>query len=233
MHEIPLSSVPKWHAVANRWCPVSIDTPCPGCGKLVNFTLANHYNDQPRSTISATGQCPACGDAAQFWVVKPGAAHDSAQRGCDGLFIFPKPRPRRQPVISNDELDVAALARAYHSAVNAYNAGLWDACATSCRKTLEGIVKTQFPDAKPPLFNQLKEVFSRQELLEPLIHLTDTLRKGGNLGAHFDLEKEPDQEVATLMLDLLDFIMDYIFRLRSRSQQLEQRLDTLGTENGG
>lgn len=232
MHELPLSSVPKWHAIANFWCPVSVDTPCPTCGKLVNFTLIKHHSDQPRSTIAATGQCPACSDPAYFWIIKPGASNDSSQRGCDGLYIFPKPRPRRQPVISQDELNVPALERAYNSAVNAYNSGLWDACAMSCRKTLEGIVKTQFPDAKPPLFNQLKEVFSRQELLEPLIHLTDTLRKGGNLGAHFDLEKEPNQEVATLMLDLLDFIMDYIFSLKYRSQHLEQRLDSLGNDNG-
>ena len=232
MHELPLSCVPNWNPVVSRWCPVSVDPLCPSCDKRVNFTLANHYFDQPRVTISATGQCPACGDKAQFWVVKPELTNTS-QRGCDGLFIFPKPRPLRQPVIAKDELDVPALERAYHSAVNAHNAGLWAACATSCRKTLEGIVKTQLPDAKPPFFNQLKEVFSRQELLDPLIHLTDMLRKGGNLGAHFDLEKEPNEEVATLMLDLLDFIMDYIFRLKYRSQHLETRLDSLGGENGG
>ena len=63
--------------------------------------------------------------------------------------------------------------------------------------------------------------------MAPLIHLADTLRKGGNLGAHFDLEKTPDREIATLMLDLLDFIMGYLYQLQNKSSELETRLKNL------
>ncbi len=230
MYELQLSTVPQWSHQGNSWCPISVDTPCPHCSKLVNFRLGSHQNDPPRKTISASGTCPSCGNVAWFWIVEPGSANDSSQRGCSGLFMFPKARPRRSPALPNGQVEVEALERAYHTAIDAYNAGLWGACATSCRRTLEGIVATRYPEAKPPLFIQLKEVFGSQELLDPLIHLSDTLRKGGNLGAHFDLEKEPDQDVATLMLDLLDFVMDYLYSLKARSAQLEQRLDSLGSE---
>jgi hypothetical protein len=35
-----------------------------------------------------------------------------------------------------------------------------------------------------------------------VIRRADAIRKGGNLGAHFDLEKEPNEETATLMIEL-------------------------------
>ena len=123
-----------------------------------------------------------------------------------------------------------ALERTYTSAVDSYNAGIWDACAMSCGKTLEGIVQTQFPDAEGTLFEKLQQVFARQELLEPLKHLTDTVRRGRNINAHFNLDIHPDHKTAMLMLDLIDFIVDYIFGLKSRSERLAQRLDGLGND---
>jgi hypothetical protein len=125
-----------------------------------------------------------------------------------------------------------ALERAYHSAIRAYNVGLWDACATSCRKTVEGIVHSLNPEGKGPLFQRLKAVFESTNLTEPLVHVSESLRKGGNIGAHFDLEREPDQEVAEIMVDLLDYFLEYTFVLKNKAKELEKRLDTLGKKKG-
>jgi hypothetical protein len=141
--------------------------------------------------------------------------------------VHPNPTTTREPVLPPGHLPEPALERAYYSAVRAYNVGLWDACATSCRKTLEGIVHTLNPQGKGPLFQQLKEVFQSANLTEPLVHVSDVLRKGGNIGAHFDLEREPDQQVAEIMVDLLDYFLEFTFVLKERAAELEKRLDSL------
>ena len=233
MHTLPLSTVPQWKPVSNKWCPQSIDTLCPHCGRLTNLTLGQHQYDQVRNTLSASVRCPACHEVSHFWVVNPGDGRDSGQRGCELLCVFPKPRTTRKPVVAPDKLAHSALARVYQSAFNAYNAGLWDSCATSCRKTLEGLTQTLLPEAeqKGRLFDDLKQLPKKVDLTEPLIVLVNTLRKGGNLGAHFDLEKEPDQHVAELMLDLLDYFMEYIHVLKEKAERLEKKIDALGNEN--
>lgn len=216
MHSLSLSSVAQWKNVNNRWCPESIDTLCPHCSRTVTLTLQRHQWDEHRTTMTADAVCPGCHKTSRFWVVDPGDGRDSAQRGCAYLGIYPRPRINRKPIVEPDKLNSPALARVYQSAFNAYNAGLWDACSTSCRKTLEGLVINLLPDEdrKGRLFDQLKLLPQKVNLAEPLVVLADTLRKGGNLGAHFDLEREPDQHVSDLMLDLLDYFMEYIYVLK-------------------
>ncbi|MBE9102615.1 DUF4145 domain-containing protein [filamentous cyanobacterium LEGE 07170] len=150
----------------------------------------------------------------------------------DSSVVFVYPSPAARTSISDEAItDIAAVDRAYHSAVKAYNVGLWDACLTSCRKTLEGIVKTQGNSTGKTLFQQLRDFFSSQDLAEPLVHLTDTIREGGNLGAHFDMDREPDQDLARMMLDLIDFFLEYIYLLPKQSQALEARLKSLDAED--
>jgi len=125
----------------------------------------------------------------------------------------------------------AALARSYQSALSAYNAGLWPACAQSVRRTLEGLVHSLIKEDQNSgaLFQRLKALPEKVDLAEPLLKLADTLRKGGNIASHFDLEKEPDQHVAEAMVDLLDYFMEYVFVLREKATELEKRLDALGS----
>lgn len=145
--------------------------------------------------------------------------------------MHPNPSTTRDAVIPKGHLPEAALERAYYSAIRAYNVGLWDACATSCRKTLEGIVHTLNPEGKGPLFQQLKTVFEQANLTEPLVHVSDSIRKAGNIGAHFDLEREPNQEVSEIMLDLLDYFLEFLFVLKDKAQDLEKRIEALSNKN--
>jgi hypothetical protein len=228
MYQLSLACVADWALIGSgHWYPASVDTSCPRCGRLVNFRLENVYTDTSRSTVVGSARCPACTKLSHFWAVEPSSS-PSPERSCNGLYIYPHPSAVRESAVPAGTLPVPALERVYRSAIQAFNAGLWDACATSCRKTLEGIVHTQLPDAKGRLFDNLREMFSKPELLKPFVHLADTLRKGGNLGAHFDSDMEPDREVVTGMLDLLDFFMEYLFLLPKKSKELEGRLSKFG-----
>ena len=56
MYALQLSSVPRWAAVADKWCPQSVDTLCPHCGRFVNLTFDQHQYDQARTPFLSGGQ---------------------------------------------------------------------------------------------------------------------------------------------------------------------------------
>ena len=183
-----------------------------------------------RKTVGATGRCPACAKNSDFWILHPGDGRDSAKRGCELLLIYPRPRVTREPIVPPDKIGNASLARAYQSTLAAYNAGLWVACAASCRRTLKGLVVSLIGEeaTKAPFFQQLKSLPEKVDLAEPLVHLAENLRKGGNIAAHFDLDREPDQTVAEAMIDLLDYFIEYVYVLKEKAFELEKKLDALG-----
>ena len=61
--------------------------------------------------------------------------------------------------------------------------------------------------------------------------MADAVRKGGNIGAHFDLAKEPDRESAEALLDLTEYLLRYMYTLPVRIEELNQRITELGAKD--
>lgn len=182
--------------------------------------------------MSANAKCPGCSKISWFWIVEPGDAKDSSKRGCVELCIHPNPRPTRKPIVTPEKMHNEVLGRAYQSTLKAYNLGEWVACATLVRRTLEGLVKSLLPkeeDTKS-LYQQLQALPKHVDLEKPILTLADNIRKGGNIAAHFDLEKEPDQKTAEMMVDLLDYFLEYVYVLTERAADLEKQLESLGKD---
>lgn len=99
--------------------------------------------------------------------------------------------------------------------------------------TLEGIVKSLVPNAKPPLANQIRELSKWSELGKPIITLSDALREGGNIGSHFDEDKEADQATAEAMIELLEYLLEYVYALPAMIDELDKKIAALGTNTGG
>lgn len=186
-----------------------------------------HFDNYCKCIIS-NARCAGCRELSYVFVIYPSRSADAISDKCKEIYLYPAQPIVRESVLPKGVIDEHVLERAYESAINAYNVGLWDACATSCRKTLEGIIHVLNPKSKGTLFERLDKLFTEVNLSEPLLHVSESIRKGGNIAAHFDLEKETDREVATLMLDLLDYFLQYTFLLKEKAKELEQRLDELG-----
>jgi len=126
------------------------------------------------------------------------------------------------------------LKNAYRSTINVVNQGEWNASAVLCRRLLEGITKAALPPEaqKGSLAKQLEELPRHKDLAQPLVDLAHAIRLGGNLGAHFDLEREPDEHVATLMLELCEDLLQYLFVLPQRIQELQTKIEKLAPPEG-
>ncbi len=225
MHSLDQSTVPSWQNVANWWFPSSIDTNCPFCGKLVNFAPTGHQYDAPRKTMASNARCPGCGETVYIWAIDPGPANDSSKQTCSCLAIFPPPDAHREPIKGSNAIP-DRIRRAYLETVGVFNAGVWSATATCTRRTLEGLVKEMLStESSETLAARIKSLSKSEDLGKPLVTLSDLIREGGNIGAHFDLDREPDREMARAMLDLLDYLLEYVYGLPAMIETLKNRIN--------
>lgn len=209
--------------------PNSVDTHCPHCFRKVNYSLQwplgfNHIG------LFGTGNCPGCQEKSIF--IYPLSLNKEKGHYDGELFIHPA-NNIRQPLngIERNEIMSDELKTAYNSTIDVFNAQVWPATAVLCRRVLEGITKTSLPadQVNKPLFQQLQQLPNHIDLQQPILTLADALRIGGNFGAHFVMGKEPNQEVSKLMIDLLDYLIEYIYILPTRIQGLHDKLENLNS----
>lgn len=225
MYPIDLSSVVEWDVSENRYYPKSLDLDCPHCGRRANFTTSNPDYDGHRTTHSATGRCAACKSNVFVWAFKP--TNHNQVPACQHLYIYPEPRNDRSTIDGFDLLP-EPIQRAYRDTVKVYNTGVYGAAATLCRRTLEGIVdELQEGKQNGSLFKRLEKLGESVDLAKPLITLSHAVRQAGNLGAHYDLEKEPDKQTVEATLDLIEYLLEYVYTLPKRIDALNSYVEGL------
>jgi len=220
MFKLSDNSVAQWGKTAGMKLPHAVDTICPFCGRSVTFALNAWHQAHPVKAMYMKSRCSGCGKSANFqWVESPDEK---------ALYIWPPPKLIRGPI---NGLEVAAsfpdrLKREYGYVLNTYNVRQWPAAAVLCRRVLEGLCKAVLPEDcyNLTLAQQLKALPDHVDLKGPILKLADGIRQGGNIGAHFDIEREPDQETIEMMLDLLDYIIEYLFILPGRIDKLHDKL---------
>lgn len=214
MQTLSIQDVWGWLKVNDRWAPSSLSIYCPFCTRLAIFTLGNHSFDPQRNTMSASSVCPGCKKVVRVWALEPGSASDNSKRTLTELWIYPAPSNDVKLMDGVDRLP-AKVRREYTSATNVFRGGEWNATALCCRRALEAIVQDLLKESpgKESLSDQLRRLPGKVDLSKPLTSLADTLRKGGNLGAHFNEEGEPDQATARQMVEFVEYLMRYLYVL--------------------
>ncbi|MEZ4970469.1 MAG: DUF4145 domain-containing protein [Flavobacteriaceae bacterium] len=208
----------------------SVDYNCPECGRNVNFALGWSI-PQVHLSLTTTSRCSGCGKISKFIYID----YDLGTKPEYGkLYIHPDSK-RRSSIIDFSKTDSTlntSLQKAYESALNVYNVGEWTATSVLCRRLLEGITQDLLPDEnrKHSLYKRIADLPNHLDLTKPILTLADALRKGGNLGAHFDLENTPDKKIASQMLDLLDYLIEYIYILPKRIDNLHTEIKDLNGE---
>ncbi|MGX4583080.1 DUF4145 domain-containing protein [Paenibacillus chitinolyticus] len=211
--------------------PKSVDKECGFCSRLVNFHLDWYsYN---KKVMFTTSRCSGCQQESRFYLVEFEKEDDDAYVG--ELYISP-PTFEARTIIEGIEVTdrfSKSMLRAYKSAINVYNFGEWAATVVLCRRLLEGITKSLLPESEQskPLNKQLELLASHVELQKPLLTLAHAIRVGGNFGAHFDLEREPDEILSKYAIDMLDYIIEYLYVLPRRIEELHSHIEELQNKN--
>jgi len=206
--------------------PVSVDTICPHCKRKINYHIEwiTQLNTSLNYTIT---HCPACQGQVRFIQIIEKSSPDETLLSGE-IFIYPGAE-LRQPVKGSEEFLADGIDRTYLSTINAFNAQEWTATSVLCGRALEGVIKSILPpeETTKSLANQLGELPEHLELHKPILTLADAIRKGGHLETYFDLEKEPNEEISALMVDLLDYLIEYLFILPKRIEALHDKIENL------
>lgn len=190
----------------------------------MTLTCIAFIEDGHRCTISSTGECPHCKQAIRIWSVnkRPDQRTDS-----DMPEVFMYPAGQHQFSVQEFPSEIPEpLRRAFLSTVASFNSNNFPATATGARRTLEGIFKYRLPEElrRGNLAQLINRTTESVDLAEPLGKLAHAIRDGGNLGAHFDMEKEPTEEMAKHMVELLNYLISYLYVLPKEIEKLEQSL---------
>lgn len=225
MQLVPASSVCGWRMVGKARAPTAVSTVCPHCGEKGIFTLINYSDDPTRLAIAATGQCPGCKRRVQFWAVRHEQAPKDEKDNPAGVYMYP---PAKNYYASREfSPDIPEpLQRAFVSTIDAFNSRNYVATAMCARRTLEGIFKYLVAEEKrkSSLAKLIEDVTKELDMAAPLKSLSHAIRDGGNLVAHFDSEKEPSDLLARQMVELLDYLISYLYVLPNEIKKLEQSL---------
>jgi hypothetical protein len=204
----------------------SVSAICPFCLEKVIFSLANHLEDTRRGWVTASSICPGCGRAVHFLTAASVQDPDgSPPTESHQYFMYPGDSSGYDYPSLPDTVP-ASLQRSLTSTIDSLNAKNFPATAVGARRTLEGIFKYLVDaDSRTKTLNQLiDQVKNNNDLAAPLETLSHAIRSGGNLGAHFDDENEPTEEMAGKMVELLDYLISYLYVLPSKITDLESAL---------
>lgn len=227
MKEIDNSFIASMTSQNGYRLPTGVDINCPYCKSKVTFELK--WNTPRRNTMHTNSRCPNCSKKPQFLILNLRKSKKEENLKGD-FFIHPSPKIR-EPLdgINLGDGFNEALERSYESTLSVYNHGQWNATAVSVRRTLEGITKDLLPEEKQKEFlaKQIEALPDHIDLTDPIITLARNLKQGGNIGAHFDLERETNEPLASSMVDLLDYLIEYLFVLPHKIKELEERIEDL------
>jgi Domain of unknown function (DUF4145) len=120
------------------------------------------------------------------------------------------------------------VRKAYLASLDAFNAGLPDSVATSARKTLEGAIKMTWENPDETQGVQLNQLIKRLpenfDLTKPITDLAHALRNGGNLAAHFDLDRDVTPELAKKMIETIEYVLEYLYVIPQRIEELQREV---------
>lgn len=227
MYQLTDAFIPQWVDQPFR-APARVDTICPHCHMSIVFELASWTSSPEGSSGMSEASCPSCNGKVSFF---GSTAHSNGGQHDLIFFMHPSPDFLRNPLedISKVAEFDESLQRAYAATINVYNAREWTGTAVVCRRTLEDIAKALLPSdqQKLSLALQIEALPRRRDLARPMLLLSDALKRSGSLGAFFDLEKIPNEHVATMIVDLLEYLIQYLFILPERIEHLHNEVRAL------
>lgn len=223
MIDIPISSVKIWKAGENPSKPLSVSVKCGGCKQIAIFDTSNGAWQSERTWMYVT-RCPnpTCSVVTRFLAFNIGANGRPSR-----VLVDPEPEASREPMGSLDLLP-ERVRKAYQASLDAFNAGLPDAVATSARKALEGAIKMTWEDPEETrgkaLHKLIEDLPEKFDLTKPITDLAHAMRQGGNLAAHFDLDKDISSELAQKMIETIEYVLEYLYIIPRRIEELEREI---------
>ncbi len=213
MRRINPGSVISYIKYGNLKIPKNIQCECPGCGKTTEFMLNANYQSSKNGMVTECS-CPLCKKTAVFIIMTKEALDEKGE--CADTYIYDI-QASKHPInqlenLSNIPKD---LIRAYRSAINVYQSKENSATAVMSKRVIESILKHFLGEKSKaqPLSQQLEILPNHVDLAKPIQSLSRLLATDDSLHRMLELETEMDYETTSLVMDLLESLIEYLFIL--------------------
>lgn len=225
-----MADVRSWGTASAFRYPSAIFIPdCPLCGNTVTVSMRQPSPDGTRNLVAATGSCPHCQAKLHCLCFYTNSIEGPNEPSA--IYIYPPPHGLRQPPRS---LSMAPepVRLCFEQALVTYNKKVWPASLMLCGRTLEAMIKhlphgeTETPGRHQGL-GQLNERLAKYiAATSPMDQLADSIRLGRNMGAHYNETHEPNEIVARKLLDLCEYLIEYLYTLPQMVQETRAALES-------
>lgn len=234
MRIIPKDKIKTWGLYSNVYkSPASIHCRCSFCNELVVFTLrySSVFHAGKIYCISASSLCPGCSATSMFSVVYGNGKHSSESDVTD-VYLYPNAAKEIRGIDPDELNDVPEkLLADIKSMYNLYAMQEWESTAAKARRIMEGVMFALNIPGKD-LYAKLKNLPSHNPGFgESLTQLSDSIRKIGNWGAHYSDDFTPDSEIVELMIESVEYILEYLFVLPNKAKHFKERIDSIDRKN--
>lgn len=224
MRRIYPGSVNSYIRYGNLKIPKSIQSECPECRKTTEFMLSANYQSSKHGLVTECS-CPDCKKSVVFVIMTKDIQAESEHADIYIYDLQASKHPLNQienlPNIPKD------LIRAYRSALNVYQSRENSATAVMYKRVIESILKhflgEKFKDQ--PLPQQLENLPKHVDLAKPIQSLSHLMAHEGTLHQMLELETEMDYEMTSLLMDLLESLIEYLFVLPGKIEVTQSKIE--------
>ncbi|MCR3920930.1 MAG: hypothetical protein NUK65_00205 [Firmicutes bacterium] len=205
--------------------PSAIALTCPHCNDYLTYFCRNYARHIPSDTITFLGWCPACEEKVSFWMVNC--------RDYERAKIFMHPAlSNGRVVMPGIEAVPERITENYLEALDTFRHNYFKATTSMIRASLEDIFKTLLDqgDVKD-LACVLATLAQKINLTAKIEDIATSIHANSNLLPHFELDKMPNQHTAAALLDLLEFILMFVYVMPADAKRLQLELCELGRDS--
>lgn len=214
-------SITSYSQFGHLKVPKSIKNVCPVCKEKVEFILKSTYQSSKHGLMTESA-CPSCKNSVPFIIITKG--NDTHL----DVYIY-------DPQRSTDALSQIEhipgmpeeLIRAYKSAVSVYLSKENAATAVLAKRVLENVLKNFLAEKAKgqPLDKQFEILPEHINLVKSVTSLSPLMASDKGLHRMLELEAEMDDEMAELVMDLLENLIQYLFVLPGKIEMTREQIE--------
>lgn len=215
MHQLNKRQIISWrnqkHSRETVFMPHAINQSCPHCRTLVTFSFRS-WHRSPQMTAQTKSACPNCAESVSFFLLEHAGSEECLHAGAS-LWIHPKP-DQHISLLAEDfsKTTPEPILRTYEATVNVYNAREWTASTVLMEQLWQSILEYLMPGQTDfSKLGRIKKVKHLRDLFGAFVKLVASLKTEAQLVRFFELNDEPDEQTATLILECLEYMLEYLF----------------------
>lgn len=224
MRRINPGSVNSYIRYGNVKIPKSIQSECPQCRNITEFMINANFQSSKNGLLTESS-CPTCKKSTVFIIMTKDGQDEQNEHADTYIYDIQASKHlvnhlESLPNIPKD------LIRAYRSAINVFESRENSATAVMSKRVIESILKHFLKEKSKgqPLSQQLEILPNQVDLAKPIQSLSHLLATDGSLNRMLELETEMDYETTSLLMDLLESLIEYLFVLPGKIEVTHNKI---------